>query len=283
MSMSGQKVWFITGASSGFGRELAQAVISHGNILVGAARRIDRLEELVGPVADRALAVRLDVTDEASRADALHAAIDRFGRIDVLANVAGRGINGAVEELDIGQVRQAFELNFFGAIELVRAILPHMRANRSGHIINMTSICGLVAMSDLGVYCASKFALEAWTEALAGEVRDLGIRVTLVEPGAFRTEFEGSAILRPTGRIADYAPVVGPIEEGLMSAAGKQPGNPAAAAQVIMDAVADKSSPLRLILGRDAHAMWDTHSKKLASDVARWKDRGMATNFPSGI
>lgn len=277
--MTEPKVWFITGASSGFGAELARAVLARGDIAVVGARRTERLGAVVAAAPDRALAVPLDVTDAASRTAAVEAAIMHFGRIDVLANIAGRGINGAVEELSEAQLRSAFELNFFGAVELTRAVLPHLRANRSGHILNMTSICGLVAIPDLGAYCASKFALEAWTEALASEVRELGIKVTLVEPGSFRTEFEGGAILRPDVRIADYAPVVCPIEERLMGAAGKQRGNPAVAAEVILDAVAHPSSPLRLVLGPDAHAMWDDVSARISADIARWKERGMATDF----
>ncbi len=274
------RVWFITGASSGFGADIARAVLARGDIAVIGARRTDRLETIVSEAPERALAVTLDVTDAASRNAAVDAAITRFGRIDVLANIAGRGINGAGEELSEAHLRAAFELNFFGAVELTRAVLPHMRANRWGHILNMTSICGLVALPDLGAYCASKFALEAWTEALAGEVKHLGIKVTLVEPGGFRTEFEGDAILRPEERIADYAPIVGPIEERLMGAAGKQRGNPVVAAEVILDAVADRSSPLRLVLGPDAHGMLDEASARTAADIARWKDRGMATDCP---
>lgn len=278
--MPKQKIWFITGASSGFGRELAKAVIAGGDLLVAGARRIQRLEELAGGSEARVLAVRLDVTDAESRENAVRAAIQHFGRIDVLANIAGRGINGAVEELDVGRVRDAFDINFFGPIELVRLTLPGMRANRSGHIINMTSICGLVPMSDLGAYCASKSALEAWSEALACEVKGFGIRVTLVEPGGFRTEFEGDAIIRPARRIADYAPVVGQIEERLAAAAGKQLGNPVAAARIIIEAVEDPSSPLRLVLGSDAHAYWEMYSSKTTDAIAKWKGRGVTTDFP---
>lgn len=277
--MAAKKVWFITGASSGRGHELAKAVIERGDIVVAGARRIDRINKLVAGHDGQALAVQLDVTDAGSRDRAIRAVVDRFGKIDVLANIAGRGINGAGEELTIEQVREAFELNFFAAIELTRAALPLMRERRSGHIVNLTSICGLVAMPDLGVYCASKFALEAWSEALAGEVEDLGIRMTLVEPGGFRTEFEGSAIIRPTQRIADYAPLVGAIEKRLADAAGKQLGDPAVAARVIVEAVEDPSSPLRLVLGSDAHAYWEAHSEKKAKDIARWKSRGVSTDF----
>lgn len=277
--MSTQKVWFITGASSGLGRELAKAALASGDIVVACARRTERLQDLVTDTGDNGLAITLDVTDSVSRAQALQAALDRFGRIDVLANVAGRGINGAAEELDIAQVRDAFEVNFFGAIELTRLVLPHMRAARSGHILNVSSIVGLVAVPDLGVYCATKFALEAWTEALAGEVRDLGIRVTLVEPGGFRTEFEGDTIIRPAIRIPDYAPIVGPIEKQLSSNAGRQLGNPEIAASIMVEAVKDNGAPLRLMLGSDAHAMWAEASARTSADISRWKDRCLSTDY----
>ncbi|MDC7683748.1 oxidoreductase [Asticcacaulis sp. BYS171W] len=273
------RVWFITGASSGMGYALAKAVLALGDHVVAAARRIDRLEALSTDAKGHLLPVQLDVTDAQSRHDALKAAIDRFGRIDVLANIAGRGINGAVEELSLDEVRSAFELNFFGAIEMVRMVLPEMRERHHGHIINMTSICGLVAMSDLGAYCASKFALEAWSEALAGEVRDFGIRVTLVEPGGFRTEFEGGAIIRPSNRIAAYAPIVGPIEKHLADAAGRQLGDPDKAAKVLIEAVEAPSSPLRLVLGSDAHAFWEDHAQRTTTDIASWKTQGQSTDF----
>ncbi|GBR66885.1 oxidoreductase [Gluconobacter kanchanaburiensis] len=277
--MSEQKVWFITGASSGLGRELAKAALASGDIVVACARRIERLQDIVTDTDGKGLAIVLDVTDTVSRVQALQAALDRFGRIDVLANVAGRGINGAAEELDIAQVRDAFEVNCFGAIELTRLVLPHMRAARSGHILNVSSIVGLVAVPDLGVYCATKFALEAWTEALAGEVRDLGIRVTLVEPGGFRTEFEGDTIVRPAIRIPDYAPIVGPIEKQLSGNAGRQLGNPEIAASIMVEAVKDNGAPLRLVLGSDAHAMWAAASTRTSADILRWKDRCLSTDY----
>jgi short-subunit dehydrogenase len=276
--MPEQKVWLITGASSGLGHELAKAALAKGDIVIAAARRVERLEALVADAGARGLALALDVTDPASRQRAVDVAMARFGRIDVLANVAGRGINGACEEIDIAQTRAAFELNLFGAIELTRLVLPQMRANRSGHILNVSSIVGLVAVPDLGVYCATKFALEAWSEALAGEVRDLGIRVTLVEPGGFRTEFEGESILRPAQRIPDYAPIVGPIEAQLSGNAGKQLGDPAVAAAIMVEAVNDAAAPLRLVLGSDAHAMWEGYSARKHADVTLWRDRGLSTD-----
>lgn len=277
--MTKQRVCLITGASSGLGRELAKTALANGDIVVAGARRVDRLEELVADAGDRGLAIALDVTDAASRERAVHITLERFGRIDVLANVAGHGVNGAAEEIDIAQLRSVFELNFFGAVELTRLALPHMRAQRSGHIVNVSSIVGQVALPDLSAYCATKFALEAWTEALAGEVKHLGIRVTLVEPGAFRTEFEGDSIARPASRIADYASVVDLIEARLGGNAGRQVGDPAVAAAVMYEAVWDLNAPLRLVLGSDAHDLWDGYSARTSGDITRWKERGLSTDF----
>ena len=278
--MTSPKIWFVTGASSGLGAALCRAVIARGDCLVAGARRTERLQPLRDLAPDRILTLPLDLTDEGSRQSAIDAAETRFGRIDVLANVAGRGINGAGEELSSAQLRQAFELNFFGTVELTRAVLPGMRRRRSGHILSVTSICGLVSLPDLGAYSASKFALEAWMEALAGEIEDLGLRCTLVEPGAFRTEFEGDKIIRPLNRIADYAPLIGPIEASLSAHAGSQPGDPDRAAEVIVRAVEAPHSPMRLILGSDAHAMWQAHLGQLTADIARWRSEGLATDFP---
>jgi len=273
------KVWLITGASSGLGMELAQMALARGDIVVPAARRTERLESLVGDNGERVLPVALDVTNAESRQRAISTTLERFGRIDVLANIAGRGCNGAAEEIELEQVRELFELNFFGALELTRLALPSMRANKSGHIINLTSICGLVSFGDLGVYSASKYALEAWTVALAEEVKGFGIRTTLVEPGAFRTEFEGSAIIRPKQRIPEYAPVIETIEKHLASAAGKQLGDPKKAVRLMLDAVDDPSAPLRIVMGSDAYSLLDNAVTQQANDIAAWRNRGIATDF----
>jgi len=275
-----RKVWLVTGASSGLGLSIAQAAVAAGDIVVAAARRIDRLQAFAQSApSGQVVPIQLDVTDAASRIAAVDAVIKQFGRIDVLVNNAGRGCNGAVEEVTLDQARAVFELNFFAAVELTRSALPHMRARRAGHVINITSICGLVSLSDLGVYCASKFALEAWTQALEGEVKSLGIRTTLVEPGAFRTEFEGPAIVRPAQRIEDYVPIIADVEARLAGNAGQQTGDPDKAAQVIVEAVQDPAAPLHLVLGADAYALLDAAQEKLAVDTGHWRARGLATAF----
>ncbi|MBC7808106.1 MAG: SDR family NAD(P)-dependent oxidoreductase, partial [Akkermansiaceae bacterium] len=185
------RVYFITGTSSGFGRALAEAVLGRGDRAVLAARKTETISDLTDTYGDNALAVRLDVTDAGQRHAAVQAALDRFGRVDVLANIAGRGSLGAAEEFSPEQLGEQMAVNFHGAAEMTRLLLPAMRAQGSGHILNLTSVGGVVSFPGFSAYCASKFALEGWSEALRDEVAPLGIRVTIVEPGAFRTEFAG--------------------------------------------------------------------------------------------
>ena len=274
------RVWFITGASSGFGRALAEAVIERGERAVVAARRRDRLAELEAGAPDRVLALALDVTDPPARKAAVQQALARFGRIDVLANIAGRGSLGAVEEFAPEQLRAQMELNFFAAAELTRQVLPAMRAQGSGHVLNLTSIGGLISIGGFGAYCASKFALEAWSEALADEVAGLGIHVTLVEPGNFRTEFAGDVNMRPAAPIEAYRPIIAPIEEFLYGQGGRQPGDPAKAAEAMIAVVEDPSPPRRLVLGPDAYDVLDRTYAARAADIDRYRATGEATNYP---
>ena len=273
------RVWFITGASSGFGQALAEAVLAKGERAVLTARRTERLNSIAEKHDGRALAISLDVTNAAAREAAVKSAIARFGRIDVLANIAGRGSLGAVEEFAPEQLREQMELNFFAAAELTRAVLPQMRAQRSGHILNLTSIGGLVSIGSFGAYCAAKFALEAWSEALRDEVAPLGIRVTIVEPGAFRTEFAGDVNMRPTQTIPAYRPVIEPIEQFLYGNAGKQAGDPAKAANVMIEAVESATPPLRLMLGADAYDLWNRTLAARNTELDAWRARGVATAF----
>ena len=273
------KVWFITGASSGFGRALAEAALARGDNAVVAARRKDALDGIAAAAPDRALAVSLDVTDAAARDTAVEAALDRFGRVDVLANIAGRGSLGAVEEFSPAQLREQMEVNFFAAAEMTRALLPAMRAQGSGHILQLTSIGGLASVGGFGPYCVSKFALEGWSEALRDEVAPLGIRVTIVEPGAFRTEFAGGSNMRPERRLDVYRPVVDPIEAYLYGSDGKQPGDPHRAALAMLAAVDSADPPLRLMLGADAFGLWEKKRASMDVEFARWRELGEATAF----
>lgn len=279
MSTQQPRVWFITGASSGLGKALSEAVIAQGDRAILTARRLDRLRAIAAGHEDRVLPLALDVNDADSRARAVAEAIEHFGRIDVLANVAGRGVVGACEEFSLEQLREQMELNFFAAAEMSRAVLPQMRQQGAGHILTVSSIAGLVAMNAAGPYCAAKFAIEGWTEALAIEAKPLGIRVTLVEPGAFRTEFAGDANMRPADRIEAYRPVVEPFETYLESSSGQQMGDPAKAAQCMLDVVASNEPPLRLMLGADAYSIWEATLAHRQADLAGWRERGIDTAF----
>src|SRR5271163_5085624 len=273
------RVWFITGASSGFGQALAEAVLKRGDSAVVAARRTAALDSLAIAHRGSALAVVLDVTDAEARAKAVEAALARFGRIDVLANIAGRGSLGASEEFSPKQLREQMEVNFFGAAEMACAVLPAMRAQKSGHILQLTSIGGRVSIGGFGPYCASKFALEGWSEALCDEVKPLGVRITIVEPGAFRTEFAGAVNMRPARRLDAYRPVIEPLEAYLYGGDGKQPGDPAKAAEAMIAVVESDDPPLRLVLGSDAIGILDQKQAAFEAELARWRQIGEATAF----
>jgi NAD(P)-dependent dehydrogenase (short-subunit alcohol dehydrogenase family) len=273
------RVWFITGASSGFGKSLAEAVLERGERAVLAARRVDRLEALAKEVGSRALVTALDVTDSEARARAVDAAIERFGRIDVLANIAGRGSLGAVEEFSAGQLREQLELNFFAAAELTKLVLPHMRQQGCGHILNLTSVGGVVSLGGFGAYCAGKFALEAWSDALRDEVRPLGIKVIIVEPGNFRTEFAGDVNMRPAHPLAAYRPVIEPLERFLYGQAGSQAGDPDKAAALMIEAVDSADPPGRLMMGSDGFELYDRLMAARQKEFDEWRARGEATAF----
>jgi NAD(P)-dependent dehydrogenase (short-subunit alcohol dehydrogenase family) len=274
-----RKVWLITGASSGLGKALAEAVIGRGDAVVLAARRLGNLQAIAHGHLDRVLPLAIDVAEATDRHRAVDETLARFGRIDVLANIAGRGVVGACEEFSSDQLREQMELNFFAPVELTRAVLPHMRNQGSGYILTLSSIAGLVAINAAGPYCAAKFAVEGWTEALAIEVAPSGIHVTLVEPGAFRTEFAGDANMRPEQSIDAYRPVVEPFKRYLESSAGRQMGDPTKAAQRMIEVVDSPTPPVRLMLGRDAYSMWDTTIVNRQTDLDRWRALGEDTAF----
>jgi NAD(P)-dependent dehydrogenase (short-subunit alcohol dehydrogenase family) len=273
------RYYFITGASSGFGAALATAVLERGDRAVLAARRFAPIDAIARAYPDTALAVELDVTDPSSRVRAVAAALDRFGRIDVLANIAGRGSLGSAEESPDEQLRELFELNFFAAVEMTRLVLPAMRAQGSGHILNLAGIAGIVAFRAMAPYCASKFALEGWSEALRDEVKPLGIAVTIVEPGAFRTDFVGERTLRAADAIDAYRPIIAPVEKFVLGSAGRQPGDPAKAALAMIALVESAEAPLRLILGADAIAVWEKKLAAMQSEADAWRDTSTNTRF----
>jgi NAD(P)-dependent dehydrogenase (short-subunit alcohol dehydrogenase family) len=271
--------WFITGASSGFGHALAEVVFERGDRAVIAARRTEVLEQMASRYPGQALAVKLDVTDVTQRQNTVAAGLQQFGQIDVLANIAGRGSLGAAEEFTPEQLREQMEVNFFAAAEMTRTVLPAMRRQKNGHILQLTSIGGLAAFQGFGPYCASKFALEGWSEALREEVKPLGIKVTIVEPGAFRTEFAGSKNMQPEKRLDAYRAVIAPVEAYLYGSDGKQPGDPRKAAEAIVAVVESDDPPLRLLLGSDAIALWEKKQTSLMAELAKWRKIGEKTAF----
>jgi NAD(P)-dependent dehydrogenase (short-subunit alcohol dehydrogenase family) len=273
------KVYFITGTSSGFGRALAEAALERGEGVVLAARKLADVEELTVQYKNNALAVKLDVTNESERKNAVQSALERFGRVDVLANIAGAGSLGALEEFSSEQIRKQFEVNFFGVLELTREILPIMRQQKSGHILNLTSIGGLASVGGFAPYCATKFAVEGFSEALSDEVKPLGIKVTIVEPGAFRTEFAGASNVRPAKTIDDYKPVIEPIQAYLYGNDGKQPGDPQKAALAMIEVVESATPPLRLMLGADAHQLWEKKRVEMEQEFSEWRKVGEDTAF----
>ncbi|MFE7576371.1 oxidoreductase [Streptomyces sp. NPDC057521] len=246
------RVWLITGASSGFGRSIAEAALAAGDTVVATARRPEALDALVAAHPDRAVAVQLDVTDTARIADVVADTVLWYGRIDVLVNNAGMGLVGAVEETSDRELRDLMDLHFFAPAALVRAVLPHMRRNGSGAVVQMSSMGGRFTFPGVGGYSATKFALEGLSEALAAEVAPHGIKVLIVEPGSFRTGFAGGGALRQSAPLDAYADSVGPVRSSLPASDGKQEGDPAKAAAAILTALDSEDTPLRLPLGNDA-------------------------------
>jgi NAD(P)-dependent dehydrogenase (short-subunit alcohol dehydrogenase family) len=277
MSAQG-KVWFVTGTSSGFGRCIADEAIARGDRVVATARDPRTLDDLVARAPDRIHAVRLDVTKPAEIESAVASALRQFGAVDVLVNNAGYSVVGAVEETSDGELRRALETMFFGAAATTRALLPHMRERKSGAIVQITSVGGLITAPGFGAYCAAKHALEALSEAMAAELAPFGVRVLIVEPGAFRTRLFGSAF-RAMPAMAEYAPTVGPTRAYAAQSDGSQAGDPAKAAKAIADAVAAGAPSLRLPLGADAVESIRAKLARVAADVDRTESVAVATAF----
>ena len=274
-----QRIWLITGASSGFGRAIAEATLAAGDTVVAAARRPDAVADLVESTPDRVTPLQLDVTDPERIAAAVAEVLDRHGRIDVLVNNAGRGVIGAVEETTNDELRDLMDLHFFGPAALTRAVLPHMRERGSGAIVQMSSMGGRFTFPGAGAYSATKFALEGWSEALAKEVDQFGIRVLIVEPGAFRTSFNASGALQISEAIADYDELIGPVRSGMAEDDGSQPGDPAKAAEAILQAVDSPEPPLRLALDNDAVDSISNALDEAKAELAAWERVGRATVF----
>jgi NAD(P)-dependent dehydrogenase (short-subunit alcohol dehydrogenase family) len=274
-------VWFITGCSSGLGRALAERVLAHGHRCVATARTVSQVEDIVARHPDRGLAVALDVTDAAAREGAVSAAEARFGRIDVLVNNAGSGYNAGIEEGEEAVVRAMFETNVFGLAAMMRRVLPGMRERRRGHIVNLSSIGGMIGNPGSGYYCATKFAVEGMSQALASEAAHLGIRVTIVEPGPFRTDFQGRSMTIPKQVLPEYAESVGARREQLRKSSGQQPGDPDLAARAIIAAVESDDPPLHLVLGRNALERARAALSKRLEIFDRWEKVTLSTDYPA--
>lgn len=275
------RTWFITGASRGFGALTAEQALAAGDAVVATARNPADVKARLGDHPDL-LAVRLDVTDERQAHEAVAAAVKRFGRIDVLLNNAGYGLLGAVEEASAGEVERLFATNVFGLLAVTRAVLPHMRRQRSGHVINISSVGGYAAYPGWGVYGATKFAVEGLTEALALELAPLGIHATVVEPGFFRTDFlDGQSLSSTQQRMDDYAATVGAMRKYAAEKNHAQPGDPARLATALVQLAHTPEPPLRLPLGSDTVAVIERKNAAVATELEQWRALALSTDFPA--
>lgn len=271
--------WLITGCSTGLGHALATAVLTTGANAVITARSVSSLQDLADAYPDTALALSLDVTDKAQIGDVVARTEDRFGAVDVLVNNAGYGYRAAVEEGEDADVQNLFATNLFGPIALIKAALPRMRARRSGAIVNISSIGARICPPGSGYYAASKAALEGVSGSLHKELNPLGISVTVVEPGAFRTDFAGRSLTQAATPIADYARTAGPRRKENDAAHGTQPGNPAKAAEAIIEAVSAPHPPVLLLLGADAVEAFGAVAEGQRSEIDKWRQLSFSTGF----
>ena len=272
------RVWFITGSSSGFGLHIAQAALDRGDRVVATARRSEALDDLVPSASDRVHAVALDVRRSDQIEAAVASAFERFGRIDVLVNNAGYGSVGAVEEIDMDDLRDLMDTMFFGAVELTKAVLPHMRERGTGAIVQMSSQGGQVTFPGYGAYCAAKYALEGLSEALAAEVEPLGIRVLIVEPGAFRTGLLGAS-MHQSREIPAYAETAGATRAAAVAMDGAQAGDPRKLAAAILKALDAPGAPLHLALGADAVEAIRAAQDGRRADLEAWENVSRGTAF----
>lgn len=275
------KIWFITGCSTGFGRALANEVLQAGYKVVVTARKMEDVEDLVAAHPNNAFAIKLDVTNSQQIQDAVAKAIEHFGTIDVLVNNAGIGYFGAIEESDDIEVRKMFEINVFGLGNMINAVLPTMRKQRSGHIVNVASIGGLVGFPGIGYYNATKFAVDGLSESLSKEVAHLGIKVTIICPSGFRTDWAGRSANNTTVSIDDYAPSAHQNKDTIRGYSGNQPGDPARAAKAIVKAVEAENPPLRLLLGAAALKNARIKLDLLKTDFDTWAATTEGADFPS--
>ncbi|MFJ8214304.1 oxidoreductase [Streptomyces sp. NPDC096033] len=271
-------VWFVTGASRGLGAEITREALDRGHSVIATARDVSAVLDAYPEKPDGLLAVNADVTRPEQLALAVEAGLEAFGRIDVVVNNAGYGLVGAIEEISDGAARELFDVNVFGVLNTLRATLPTLRSQRSGHVLNIGSVGGFATAPAVGLYGASKFALEGISEALHGELAPLGIRVTIIEPGGFRTDFLNSSSIRvEPAAIADYVAGAGPVREALAANDGLQPGDPAKAAKAVVDITEAGEPPLRLQLGADAVERVEAKLALVRRELDQWRHTALST------
>ncbi|WP_201863274.1 oxidoreductase [Microvirga soli] len=282
MPLNDNPVWFITGCSTGFGRELAQIVLRRGWRAVVTARDVTRVQDLAQGHEDHALALSLDVNNPDQIAAAVKAAGDRFGSIDVLVNNAGYGYQSSIEEGDDAEIRTQFDTNVFGLAAMTRAVLPGMRARRRGHIVNISSQAGFIGFEGSGYYAATKHAVEGLSDSLSREVAPLGIKVTCVEPGPFRTDWAGRSLQQRRPMIADYQNTVGARLEATANISGKQPGDPVRAVEAIIKVVEAENPPKHLVLGSIALEGVRNKLKETLAEIEAWNETSRGADYPEG-
>jgi NAD(P)-dependent dehydrogenase (short-subunit alcohol dehydrogenase family) len=280
MALDTSPVWFITGCTTGFGRELARLVLGRGWRAVVTGRGKDRLADLVEGAEDRALALDLDVTDAGQIKAAVEAAIARFGAIDVLVNNAGYGYQSAIEDGDDAAIRAQFDANVFGLFAMTRAVLPVMRERRSGHILNLSSVAGFCGFPGSGYYAASKHAVEGFSKSLSAEMAPLGVKVTLVEPGPFRTDWAGRSLKQDRPSLAAYADTAGARLATTAGYSGQQPGDPVRAAEAMIMVTERADPPLHLVLGAFGFDAVTNRLKTSLAEIEAWRDTALGADYP---
>jgi NAD(P)-dependent dehydrogenase (short-subunit alcohol dehydrogenase family) len=278
---SGNRVWFITGTSQGFGRELVRAALQRGDSVMATSRNPQAVTAAFPGAADRLLTASMDLRDMAEISSVVERTIKKLGRVDILVNNAGYGVTGAVEEASDAEIANVYETNVFGLLRVTRAVLPHMRKQHSGHIVNLSSIGGLTGMPGWGIYNSTKFAVEGLSEALAAELAPLGIGVTIVEPGPFRTDFLGGSLVKAANKMPDYEATAGKTRASAAERNRKQQGDPALAADAIVQAVTSPNPPLHLVLGKFAYDRMSQKLEDLRREMEAWRELGLGTDFKS--
>ena len=276
------RVWFITGSSTGFGHLLAKELLRRGERVIATARDVSKLEDLTRQYPEKVRAFTLDVTKPAEIESVAPQAIAAFGHVDVLVNNAGYGVGGAIEEVSEDEFEPMFQTNIYGLIRTTKAFLPHLRERRSGHIFNFSSIAGLAGSAGWGFYNTTKFAVEGFSEALAAELKPLGVHVTVIEPGPFRTDFLGRSGKLAHKELPEYAETAGKAREYLKSEAGKQPGDPQKAVEAIIAVAGSPEPPIHLILGKSALTRFRDKLAHFQQEIDRWESVTTGADFPDG-